>query len=112
MLVDTFGDGWNTAKFQIVNEEGYHAAYSPTAADDFKKSIRYCFDHATVQNGETIITGVYGFAAKHSWEVCRFNIVLAFCFIEYHSGILDCDRSFRNNLHRNNYDIHDIPVPF
>jgi len=68
-LFDTFGDGWDSAKLQIVDQNGRDTSHFPTSATNPLTGVSYCFDTAVAKNGETVTAGVTGLQSKHEWEI-------------------------------------------
>eukprot|EP01041_Mallomonas_annulata_P006703 gene6703-13587_t len=67
-LLDKFGDGWDSASFHLVNENGLHEIFAPSSSRN-PLNVNYCFDSITAKDGDSVVVGVYGLTPKHSWEV-------------------------------------------
>ena len=63
LLLDKFGDGWDTAQLYIFNSEYYYNTFSPTC--DSSVITSYCFDKV----GQSITAVVNGYLPDEAWEV-------------------------------------------
>jgi hypothetical protein len=67
-LYDTFGDGWDTAKFRITDTKDHDSTHYPTTTINPQK-VNYCFNPHTRKDGDTVTTGIFDISSKFSWEV-------------------------------------------
>eukprot|EP01041_Mallomonas_annulata_P006704 gene6704-13588_t len=68
-LFDTFGDGWDSVKLEILGKKEIHRTYAPDASHNPRRDVKYCFDPARSKNGDTVLVGVNGVKRRHTWKI-------------------------------------------
>jgi hypothetical protein len=116
MILDQFGDGWDTAKLYLYDSYGHYNSYAPNCTIN-KKYIEYCFS-SNATDGDQLTAAVFGFRPSNPWEVYwqvylpstgkvytgGYNTYMTFTVHEK-SQLHSCnnvDLTFSNNLQSNN----------
>jgi hypothetical protein len=67
LILDQFGDGWDTAKLYLYDSYGHYNSYAPNCTLG-KRYIDYCFPSNAV-NGDQLTAALLGFRPSYSWEI-------------------------------------------
>jgi hypothetical protein len=67
MILDQFGDGWDTAKLYLYDSYGHYNSYAPNCTVN-KRYIEYCFS-MNATDGDHLTAAVFGFRPSNPWEV-------------------------------------------
>ena len=67
MILDQFGDGWDTANLYLYDSYGHYNSYAPNCTVN-KRYIEYCFPFDAA-DGDHLTAAVFGFRPSNPWEV-------------------------------------------
>lgn len=78
MMLDKFGDGWNSAKLIGFDYLSTYKSFSSTCNENPAVSF-YCFDPTLSSTGDSLTVTVTGYMPSQPWEV-RQNISVGYLF--------------------------------
>lgn len=68
VLLDKFGDGWDTAHFYLFDSYNIYRKYAPTCIDN-RIYTEYCFDTLNNKDGDYLTAMADGYKPDQPWEV-------------------------------------------